>query len=252
MRQELEEFLAKQKPITEQTEETAKTYAARDRLSRRTRRKLNDLGEQESELSGKADYLRKALEEEAVLVFSHALRANAEDLAEVAKRLGGRRPDPGDITLVLQKDVEVRTQELIDALKREQQRREQEERERRERQNQDQQDQDPNNNQRQQRRLVSILAELQMLKQMEEDMMRRTTFMERVIRVRGDDISDVDLALLQRLGHRHNEISRIFEQLREQMEAAMQQPDGQDEEPGAGKDPGKDDTDKKKKQEDGR
>lgn len=237
MRQELEEFLAKQKPITRQTEEASKMYAQQQRLSRRSRRKLNNLGDQESELSAKAQFLRTALEDEGVLVFSHALKANEQDLAEVASRLGGRRPDPGQLTVVLQKDVERRTQELLDALKREQERREQEERRRREQNQQQDQDED---NQRQRRRLVSVLAELQMLKQMEQDMLRRTKLVERLIRARGDEVSAVDLALLQRLGHRHNEITRIFEQLRAQMEEAMKPPDQED----AGKDT--------KKKEDGR
>ena len=88
-----------------------------------------------------------------------------------------------------------------------------------------------------------------MFKQMEENMLRRTKFMERVTRARGDEVSDLDLALLQRLGHRHNEITRIFEQLRAQMEEAMKPP--QDPEDQEGQD-GRDPKDGKKKKEDGR
>lgn len=67
-----------------------------------------------------------------------------------------------------------------------------------------------------------------MLKQMEEDMLKRTRFMEKLISARGDDVSEVDLALLERLTHRHNQITEIFLALKKQVEEALNpQPQGE-------------------------
>src|SRR5690606_8044468 len=104
---------------------------------------------------------------EGTIVFSHVLRANQEDLEEVARRLAGTEPDANDFTVLLQEEVEGRTRELLEALRREQQRRQQE-------QQQQQQQQQQNRNQQGQQPLVPIVAELKMLKQMEQDMMERT------------------------------------------------------------------------------
>jgi hypothetical protein len=238
---ELKQFLAKQQPITEKTQIAGKELAEKGRLSRRGRRRLNELGEEEKELSSKSTFLREALEKEAVLVFSHAIQTNEQDLEEVARRLAGRQPNPDQVTVVLQKDVEARTQRLIEALRREQERRkrqqEEEQKDRENQENQEDQEQDPNrqnNQQNQRRRLVSITAELEMLKQMEEDMMRRTKFMEKLIEARGEDVSELDLALLERLAHRHNKVTEIFLGLKKQIEDALnptpQAGDGSDKE----------------------
>ena len=232
IRDELKQFLTKQQPITQKTEAARKQLAETGRLSRRSRRRLNELGEEEQELAGSAKFLREALEKEQVLVFSHALQANEQDLFEVKNRLGGRRPRPDEVTIVLQKDVEDRTMKLIEALEREQRRRQ-------EQRKQGDRNQRQNNGQNQRRRLVSLTAELEMLKQMEEDMLKRTQFMGKLITARGDDVSEIDLALLERLAHRHNQITEIFLALKKQVEQAMNP------EAGDGEDPKKDKKDGK-------
>lgn len=222
MRDELVTFLEKQKPITQSTREAQQGLEDRSRMTRRVRRQLNDLGKEETELGSKAEYLRSALEEEGTLVFSHALKSNEEDLTEVARRLGGRAPDPGELTVMLQEDIEERTAKLIDALKREQERRQNEGG-----QGQNPQ-QDPGQNRPARPRLVPILAELQMLKQMEQDLMGRTQQMQRLVESRGaDGITELETALMERLANRHNSVTRIFLQLKAQLEQAMQQPDAE-------------------------
>ena len=83
--------------------------------------------------------------------------------------------------------------------------------------------------------------ELEMLKQMEEDMMSRTKFMEKLIEARGEDVSELDLALLERLAHRHNKVTEIFLALKKQIEDAMNpaQQGGETEDRGGKKDGGK-------------
>src|SRR5262249_58919968 len=102
----------------------------------------------------------QALADEGNLVWQAVLKANHEDLTEVSRRLGGRSPDPGSYTTMLQQDVERRTQELLTALEREQKRREQQRQEEQKQQQQQQQGQfNP-----QKKKLVSLIAELRLLK----------------------------------------------------------------------------------------
>jgi len=67
--------------------------------------------------------------------------------------------------------------------------------------------------------------------------------MEKLISVRGDDVSEVDLALLERLTHRHNQITEIFLALKKQVEEALNpQPQGEalpDKDKNKDKDPNK-------------
>jgi len=138
MRDELTAFLDRQRPITKQTEEAQKSATA-EGLSRAMRTKANQLGEEEQELAGKLEAVVQALTEEGNLVYQAVLKANVDDLREVARRLAGRRPDVGAFTTLLQQDVERRTVDLLEALERERQRRQQEREQERQQQQQQQQ-----------------------------------------------------------------------------------------------------------------
>ena len=238
IREELVAFLDKQRPLTKTTREAQEGLAQNSRMTRRVRRKLNELAREETELVSKAEYLRTALEEEGTLVFSHALKSNEDDLGEVARRLGGRYPDPGELTVMLQEDVEQRTVKLIDALKREQERRRNEQNSENG-ENQDANSQDQGQGQNGQPRLVPILAELEMLKQMEQDMLKRTEHMSAMLDARGGDgITELETTLMERMANRHNAVTNIFLQLKAQLDQALQPQ--QDENDPEAKDPGKD------------
>jgi hypothetical protein len=58
--------------------------------------------------------------------------------------------------------------------------------------------------------------------------MKRTTFMEKLIETRGENVAELDLALLERLAHRHSRITEIFLELKKQIEQVLNppQPDG--------------------------
>ncbi len=233
--EELTEFLEAQRPLTEQTEAAGEVYAEKGKLSRPARRKLNQVGERELELIARTEFILQALVEEGVLVFSHALKANVADLKEVADRLSGRRPDPSEFTVMLQRDVEMRAEQLLAALKREQERRQNE--------NQGQQQQQ-NQFGNQKQPLVPLIAELKMLKRMEEDMQQRTEEIERLIAAAGaDGVTEFDLALAERLAHQHAALTDIFKKIKSGIEQQMQQGEGADDPFDDGEDKGPEDRD---------
>lgn len=226
MMEELKNFLQRQEPVTKATLEAQEALQRDNALSRPARLKLNRLGEEEQELAGKVQAVTAALSEEGNLVFVTVLKANDEDLHEVARRLAGRAPDPGSYTTMLQQDVERRTRDLIAALERERQRKEQERKDQ-----QDQQDpqQSKNRFSPQRQKLVSLIADLQMLKQLELDTRRGGEELKLLTDLRGDaGISDAEVALIERLSHRHGEVTTLFQQIKAQMEQALQQQEQQD------------------------
>ena len=219
MKDELTAFLDKQRPITEQTKQFQQG-AEGGRLSRSKRRKVNGLGEEEQALAGKIELLTSALTEEGNLVYQSVLNANLEDLREVARRLAGRAPDVGSFTTLLQEDVEQRTEKLLEALDREQKRREEQRQQEQEQQQQEDQPQNKFNQQRE--KLVSLIAELEMLKQLGTDTRQATDNLKTLVEVRGEDtISESEVALIQRLAHRHNEITKLFQQIKAGVEEAL-------------------------------
>jgi len=227
MKEELVAFMERQRPITQETLELHKT-AEQGGLSRPARRKLNQHAEVEQELAGRLQELIDALLEEGNLVYQTVLKANRDDLLEVAQRLAGRHPDVGSYTTMLQQDIERRTEDLLAALEREQQRREQE---RQEQQEQEQQQQGENKFNPQRRKLVGLIAELEMLKKLEQDTRRATLELRTLLELRsGDDVTDAEVALLERLAHRHGEITNLFGQIKAGVEETMQAMDADNEE----------------------
>jgi hypothetical protein len=223
MKDELTAFLDKQRPITAQTLD-AQRESAGDGLSRPVRRKLNQLGDEEQELAGRLEFLVGALTEEGNLVYQTVLQASVDDLREVSRRLAGRAPDPGSYTTLLQQDVERRTEDLLVALEQERKRRQEQQQ-----QQQQQQQQGKNKFNPQRERLVSLIAELEMLKKLGIDTRRATDNLRALVDARGDDtITAAEVALIQRLSHRHGEITRLFQQIKQGVEQAMQAMQEQD------------------------
>jgi hypothetical protein len=228
MRDELTAFLEKQRPITQQTLEAQKT-APPEGLSRAVRRKLNQLGEEELVLAGKIEALVTALQDEGNLVYRTVLKANLEDLREVARRLGGRAPDVGTFTTLMQADLERRTEDLLQALERERQRRQQEQKEQQQQQQQNRQKR--NKLQQQREKLVSLIAELEMLKRLGIDRRRAADDLRSLVEARGDEaISNAEVELIERLAHSHSEISKLFAQIKAGVEEALQAMQGGGEE----------------------
>jgi signal recognition particle GTPase len=132
---------------------------------------------------------------------------------------------------MLQRDVEKRSQDLFAALEREQKRREEERKEEQEQQQQQQQQEGQNRFNQQRQKLVSLIAELEMLKQLESDTRRSTEDLETLVSLRqGDDASVAEAALVERLLHRHAEITKLFEAIKQGVEETMQSMQQGDEE----------------------
>jgi hypothetical protein len=217
MKEELTTFLEKQRPLTKSTVELQKA-AGNDNLSRPARRQANQLGEEEQVLVGKTKLLVSALSDEGNLVYQAVLQANLEDLEEVVRRLAGRAPDVGTFTTLLQQDVEKRAEQLLEALAREQKRREQQRKE------EQQQQQGENKFDPGREKLVSLIAELEMLKELGNDTRRASENLRTLIEVRRDEtITEAEVAMIERLAHRHSEITRLFQQIKQGIEQAMQQ-----------------------------
>jgi hypothetical protein len=221
MKEELTQFLERQRPITAQTLEAQKSATA-DGLSRAARTNVNQLGEEEQQLAGRVEFLVQALTEEGNLVYQTVLKANVDDLHEVARRLAGRRPDVSPFTTLLQQDVERRSEELLAALERERKRREEERQQQQQGQQQGQNRFDP-----QRKKLVGLIAELEMLKQLGIDTRRATDNLRALVDARGDDtISESEVALIERLAHRHGEITKMFQAIKTAVEQTLQPPEG--------------------------
>lgn len=220
MKEELTTFLDRQRPLTAAALDAQKSATA-EGLSRAMRTKVNQIGEEELQLAAKLDFLVQALTEEGNLVYRTVLQANGDDLREVARRLAGRRPDVGTFTTLLQQDVERRSTELLEALERERKRREQERKE-----SQQQQQQGKNRFNQQRQKLVTLIAELEMLKTLGTDTQAATENLRTLVDARGDDvITDAEVALIERLGHRHAEITKLFQQIKASVEQATQDPE---------------------------
>jgi len=234
MKEELTAFLDKQRPITETVKQIQKV-SGNGRLSRPARRKVNGLGEEEQGLAGKVEFLVNALADEGNLVYRSVLSANLEDLREVARRLAGRAPDVGSFTTLLQDDVERRSVQLLDALEKELKRRDEERKQ--EQQQQQQQDQKGKNQFNKQReKLVSLIAELEMLKNLDVDTKEAAENLRTFVEVRADEtISEAEVAMIQRLAHRHNEITKLFVQIKAGVEEALKQNTNEQEEGGDGR-----------------
>ena len=75
----------------------------------------------------------------------------------------------------------------------------------------------------QQKKLVSLIAELEMLKKLGNDTARATEDMRNLLDARADEaVSATELALVDRLAHRHNEITKLFQQIKAGVEATLE------------------------------
>ena len=85
--------------------------------------------------------------------------------------------------------------------------------------------------------LVSLIADLEMLKSLGGDTKEAIENLKVLVEVRGDEsISEAEVAMIQRLAHRHNEITKLFEQIKAGVEEAMgAQGGGEEEEGGSGR-----------------
>ena len=201
------------------------------RLSRRRRaslqRMLEPLARQEGDLSDKITTLIGRLEEESSRVFSFMLKNVSADMQQVRDLLLELETD--SFTQFLQKSVVVDIERMMDSLE------EQLEVMKRQRQQQQQQ-QDQQQPQQQNEALVSMLAELLMLKNLQLEINRQTGQLED-LRQSNDGSSDSEQwsRALDRLQQRQGNVGRLVVELAEDFRKAQEQPQGG---PGGGEEPG--------------
>ena len=215
---------------------TATAAAQRERpagrLSRRRRaslqRMLEPLARQEGDLSDKITTLIGRLEEESSRVFSFMLKNVSADMQQVRDLLLELETD--SFTQFLQKSVVVDIERMMASLE------EQLEVMKRQRQQQQQQQQDQQQPQQQNEALVSMLAELLMLKNLQLEINRQTGQLED-LRQSNDGSSDSEQwsRALDRLQQRQGNVGRLVVELAEDFRKAQEQPQGG---PAAGEEPG--------------
>lgn len=200
------------------------------RLSRRRRaslqRMVEPLAEQEGELSDKVLALIGRLEEESSRVFSFMLKNVSADMQQIRDLL--LELDTDSFTQFLQKGVVVDIERMIASLE------EQLEVMKRQRQEQQQQQQqDQQQPQQQNQALVSMLAELLMLKNLQLEINRQTGQLEDLRQSNDGSGSEQWSRALDRLQQRQGNVGRLVVELAEDFRKAQEQsqggPDGQGE-----------------------
>lgn len=207
------------------------------RLSRRRRaslqRMVEPLAQREGELSEEVSSLIGRLEEESSRVFSFMLNNVSADMKQVRDLLLELETD--SFTQFLQKgvvdDLErmiASLEEQLDVMKRQRQQQQQQE------QDQQQQQQPPNE------ALVSMLAELLMLKNLQLEINRQTGQLEDFRESNDGSGSEQWSRALDRLQQRQGNVGRLVVELAEDFKKAQEQATG---EPGPGDEPPGEDAD---------
>ena len=202
------------------------------RLSRRRRaslqRMVEPLARQEGDLSDKITTLIGRLEEESSRVFSFMLKNVSADMQQVRDLLLELETD--SFTQFLQKGVVVDIERMVASLE------EQLEVMKRQQQQQQQQQQDQQQPQQRNEALVSMLAELLMLKNLQLEINRQTGQLED-LRQSNDGSGDSGQwsRALDRLQQRQGNVGRLVVELAEDFRKAQEQSQGG---PGGGEEPG--------------
>ncbi|MEZ5989163.1 MAG: hypothetical protein R3F30_08580 [Planctomycetota bacterium] len=221
---EVEQLIAKQTEIQQQTLSLKSQQPADGKLPRGLRSQLRQLGRREGELAEKTRFLADNLEKEQTLVFTFVLEQLTGDLEDLAGRLGERTPEIDDAVLDLQAEVLEQMKWLLGAL-RDQLRQKQQERQQEQGQQQDQQQQGENTNEGdRKKRLIPDRAELMLLRRLELEAQARIQQMLELEKALGGDFPDVGKSRLERLAHWHAKVSDLFRQFVEQRGLSLDGP----------------------------
>lgn len=205
VQQALEKLKEEQDAINADTTEFDLAREGARRLSRRQRKILRGLAQREAEVRAKTTEVIEKIQEDDSTVFSWVLERIVEDLNAVEDFL--KKGETGAVVQTIQSDISDRYAELIEAMKQELKRRQEAESDPSETQQQPQ----PNP-------LIPPVAELLMIKRMEENALRR---LENFIRLNPDILEKspgpMEEHMLNRLGHRHASITELFDKMVERL-----------------------------------
>lgn len=225
-------------------DETVKIHGGRqDRESRRQKLKVEQavkkLVADQASLAEKVDGLNAKLKEELARVFTFVLRNVSADMRQVSESL--KELETGTFTQFLQKEVIQDVDRLIAVLK-EQIAKDEEE------SGKQNQQQGPQMNGDERRRLVPVVAELRMLKEMQIDVNRGTRDLEDVRQASEGKIGESWDKALNRLMQKQGSVTRMTVEIQKDFQKALHgdAEEGPDAEPGAEKRPGDGELEKKK------
>jgi hypothetical protein len=215
VQQALEDLKAEQDAITGETAEFDTARAGARRLTRLQRKTLRNLSVREQEVQSKTVEIKEKIEEDDATVFSWVLDRNIQDLDEVTEHLQRQRSDP--LVQNIQRDIADRFAELIDAMKLELKRRGEAEM-------QEGGESDESGSQR--NALIPPVAELLMIKKMEENALRRLNdFVRLHPEILEEGAGVMEIEMLKRLGHRHAHITELFTKMVEKAGGGAPGPD---------------------------
>ncbi|MHC4944776.1 MAG: coiled-coil domain-containing protein [Planctomycetota bacterium] len=214
VQQALEEVKTEQDAITSETAEFDTARAGVRRLTRLQRKTLRTLAVREQEVRAKTSDIKEKIEEDDATVFSWVLERNVQDLDEVAEHLQRQRSDP--LVQNIQRDISDRFAELIEAMKLELKRRSEAE---------PQEGAAPDDSGPQRNALIPPVAELLMIKKMEENALRRLNdFVRLNPEILEEGAGIMEMEMLKRLGHRHAHITELFTKMVEKAGGGPQGP----------------------------
>jgi DNA repair exonuclease SbcCD ATPase subunit len=218
--------------------------AGAESLPRRLRPKVQQFADDAAALKKDNDDIHDRVAKEGSPSFPWVLEKNSGDLTEINTRLAGREKETGAFVQILASDVVGRYDRLLQAFDDELKRRQQSK-------------QDPNQGGKPPQQggkppLVPPVAELLLLKHLEEDVLQDVqTFRASADEVTDKDLDDARMKLLERLGHRHTELTNIFDALVKQQTDPGPAPDGEDGKPKDGEKDGEKPKDDKKPKDEG-
>ncbi|MBI4881264.1 MAG: hypothetical protein HY812_16640, partial [Planctomycetes bacterium] len=205
VREELEALRAGALELNDKTAEIDLERAQKSELTRSGRARARGLAADARALATRNDEVIEKIREDGALVFTFTLERNSEDLARIGDLLGTRPHATDEFTRSIVQDVVERYDDLLATLKEELERRRSAER----------QESPPGEEQRpRQQPLIPRVAELLMVKRMEEAALRKVdVFLRTHPELEEEGLDDVSRDRLQRLGGQHSEITRLFESL---------------------------------------
>ncbi|MBL8767744.1 MAG: hypothetical protein JNL94_10285, partial [Planctomycetes bacterium] len=210
VREELAKLRDEQKTVLDETGAIELERAEKDgNLSRSARSRVRQLATRTKALKQRNDDVNGKLREDGAKVFTFLLERNSEDLTQIDERLSVRPFATDADTQALQEDVVSRYEQLLGVLKEELDRRRQSKTE--EEKPEEQQNQQP---QQGKKPLIPELAELLMVKRMEEDALRRIdAFLKNHPEIGTEGLDDITRDRLIRMGHQHAKITELFNNL---------------------------------------
>ncbi|MEW6742558.1 MAG: hypothetical protein AB1486_07350 [Planctomycetota bacterium] len=205
IKKELSKLRDDQVEIMQKLEElSAGQDEAGGRLRRSDRRRVRELGAEEKGLASATREVEEKIRQDGSRVFTYILGRNIQDLEEVATLLDSTEPELDAYTLGIGHSVIRRFDELLLALDEEMERARQAAR-------QQEEQAEPPPDAELKRSLVPPVAELLMIRRLEVNVREELRIF--MAENAGQELDEIDLEILRRLGHEHSSLTQLFDEL---------------------------------------